>query len=346
MQPERNVIIRSRAPLRLSFGGGGTDVSPYMDERGGVVLSITIDKYAYASMRFNPSERGIAVRSLDYDVVAKYQNDDDFKFDGSLDLVKAVFKRLKPRHEEAGLEFFIHSDAPPGSGLGSSSTMAVALLGVFRHWLNLPLTDYETAEQAWEIERVDLGIAGGRQDQYAAVFGGVNFIEFSKDVVVVNALRVKRAVLQELQYCCLLCYTGRTRMGDNIIRQQADNFSQKNVDAIAAMDQIKGIAIDMKAALLQGRLRDFADLLHQGWENKKRMAEKISTPLMDEMYGEARKNGALGGKVTGAGGGGYMLFICEFDQKHKVAERLEQMGGQVVEFAFDYDGLQTWSASG
>jgi len=336
-------IIRSRAPLRLSFGGGGTDVSPYMEERGGVVLSVTIDKYAYASLRLNPQEQGMAVHSLDYDVVAKYHSEDDLQFDGSLDLVKAVLKRMKNGGEDSGLEFFLHSDAPPGSGLGSSSTMAVALLGVFRHWKNLPLTDYEMSELAWEIERIDLGIAGGRQDQYAAVFGGVNFIEFNKEAIVVNALRVPSRVLDELQYTCLLCYTGRTRMGDNIIRQQADNYKGKKTDAVEAMDCIKAIAIDMKAALLQGRLRDFADLLHQGWENKKRMAGKITTPHIDQMYEEARKAGALGGKVTGAGGGGYMLFICEFDKKHKVAEKLEQMGGQIVEFAFDYKGLRTWS---
>lgn len=337
------MIIRSRAPLRLSFGGGGTDVSPYMEERGGVVLSVTINKYAYASLRFNPDEKGMSVRSLDYDVVAKYRTDDDLKFDGSLDLVKAVLRRMKNGEQETGLEFFIHADAPPGSGLGSSSSMAVALLGVFRQWRNLPLTDYEMAEISWEIERCDLGIAGGRQDQYAAVFGGVNFIEFSRQAVVVNALRVKESVLDELEYTCLLCYTGRSRRSDNIIVQQADNYKQHNASAVAAMDQIKAIAIDMKAALLQGRLRDFAALLHEGWDNKKRMATKISNPHIDEMYEEARKHGALGGKITGAGGGGYMLFICEFDQKHKVAERLEHMGGQIVEFAFDYHGLRTWS---
>jgi D-glycero-alpha-D-manno-heptose-7-phosphate kinase len=335
------MMIRSRAPLRLTFGGGGTDVSPYMEERGGAVLSVTIDKYAYASARVTPDDTGVSVHSLDYDVVAKYHAEDDLAFDGSLDLVKAVLKRMDTEPRRAGLEVFLHSDAPPGSGLGSSSTVTVALLGVFRHWHNLPMTDYELAELAWEIERIDLGIAGGRQDQYAAVFGGVNFIEFSRRGVVVNALRVKESVLNELQYRCLLCYTGRTRMSDNIIRQQTDNFKQ-DPRAAAAMDRIKAIAVDMKAALLRGRLHEFGQLLDEGWQNKKRMASPITTPHIDEMYAEARKSGAVGGKVTGAGGGGYMLFLCEFDRKHKVAERLEQLGGQIVEFAFEYRGLQTW----
>ena len=339
------MIIRSRAPLRLSFGGGGTDVSPYMDERGGAVLSVTIDKYAYASMRINPAAQGLSVHSLDYDIVAKYAADDDLSFDGSLDLVKAVLRRMKSEGDakDQGLEFFLHSDAPPGSGLGSSSTMAVAMLGLFRHWKNLTLTDYAAAELAWEIERQDLGIAGGRQDQYAAVFGGVNFIEFNKQAVVVNALRVAPEVLNELQYLCLLCYTGRTRMSDGIIREQTDNVKKNNIDAVAAMDELKQIAVDLKAALLQGRLREFGKLLHAGWTAKKRMAGKISNPMIDELYEAGRSNGALGGKLLGAGGGGYMLFLCEFDRKHKVAEELERMGGQIVDFAFDYHGLRTWS---
>ncbi len=338
------MIIRSRAPLRLSFGGGGTDVSPYMDERGGAVLSVTIDKYAYATLQTDVHglTDGVAVESLDYDVVAKYHSQDDLQFDGSLDLVKAVLKRMNGHGKDAGLRFFLHSDAPPGSGLGSSSTMAVALLGLFREWKNLPFTDYQMAELAWQIERVDLAIAGGRQDQYSAVFGGVNFIEFLKSAVVVNPLRVRPDVLHELQYLCLLCYTGKTRMSDGIIRDQMEGYREQRTGVTEAMDELKRIAVDMKAALLQGRLRDFGALLHDGWEAKKKMAGRISNPTLDELYTVAREHGALGGKVTGAGGGGYMLFICEFDRKHIIAEKLEQMGGQIVEFAFDFGGLQTW----
>lgn len=339
------MIIRSRAPLRLSFAGGGTDVSPYMDERGGAVLSVTIDKYAYASMRFT-NEDGLKVRSLDYDIVANYAHDDKLEFDGSLDLVKAVFKRMRDGTEKGGLEFFLHSDAPPGSGLGSSSTLCVAMLGLFRQWKNLPLTDYQVAELAYQIERKNLGVAGGKQDQYAAVFGGFNFIEFGKDHVVVNPLRIKPEVINELQYQCLLCYTGRTRMSDNIIRKQVEGYTEKKPDVLAAMDELKATAFAMKNALLQGRLRDFGDLLHQGWESKKRMAGPISNATIDELYETARRHGAIGGKVTGAGGGGYMLFVCEFDKKHTIARELEKLGGQIVEFAFDSHGLQTWSAKG
>jgi len=338
------LIIRSRAPLRLSFGGGGTDVSPYMDEHGGAALNVTIDKYAYASMRIT-EEKILTVQSLDYDILAKYEIDDPLPLDGELDLVKAVIKSLNCNGGGHGLEFFLHCDAPPGSGLGSSSTMCVALLGLLQHWKNLPLTDYQLAERAFEVERVDLAIAGGRQDQYAAVFGGVNFTEFSRSAVVVNALRVKREILNELQYLCLLCYTGRTRMSDNIIRQQQEGVQQGAGDRIQAMHEVKSIAVEMKNALLRGRLQTLGDLLHAGWEAKKRMAGGISNPTIDELYDTARRHGAIGGKVTGAGGGGYMLFICEFDKKHVVAAEVEKLGAQVVEFAFDLHGLQTWEVT-
>ena len=335
------MIVRSRAPLRVSFGGGGTDVPPYSDERGGAVLSVTIDKYAYASLR-TTDDATVSVRSLDYDVVAKYAIDQPLEMDGSLDLVKACLNRTRDVKPTQGIEVFLHSDAPPGSGLGSSSTMAVAVIGMMRQWKNLPLSDYEVAETALAVERQDLGIAGGKQDQYAAVFGGVNFIEFHKDTVIVNPLRIKAETINELQYMCLLAYTGKTRLSDGIIRKQQEGFEKQVVDVIAAMDEIKQIAVDMKGALLQGRLRDFAALLHAGWEAKKRMAGPISNPHINELYDIARQHGALGGKILGAGGGGYMLVMCEFDKKHIVAERMEKAGAQPVEFAFDHAGLQTW----
>lgn len=336
------MICRSRAPLRLSFAGGGTDVSPYMDERGGAALNVTIDKYAYASLQLNGADC-LSVHSLDYDFVAKYKLDDPLPFDGSLDLIKAVLRRMQEPLEKQGASFFLHSDAPPGSGLGSSSSVVVALLGLFRQWKNMPWTDYQLAELAFDIERKDLGIAGGKQDQYASVFGGVNFIEFTKAAVVVNPLRVRADVLNELQYLCLLCYTGKTRVSDGIIKSQVQGYVEQQLEVIDAMDELKALAIDMKNALLQGRVRDFGDLLHSSWLAKKKMATAITNETLDEFYATARKHGALGGKVTGAGGGGYMLLICEFDKKHIIAEKLEQLGGQIVEFAFDPRGLQTWS---
>jgi D-glycero-alpha-D-manno-heptose-7-phosphate kinase len=334
-------IVRGRAPLRISFAGGGTDVEPYLSERGGAVLSTTIDKYAYASLRM-VDEPGVTVKSLDYDIVAKYELDEPAGDDDELGLVKAVIRRLCRNESGDGLEFFLHSDAPPGSGLGSSSTMVVALIGLFRHWLHLPLTDYEAADLAYRIERVDLGITGGRQDHYAATFGGFNFIEFHHDTTIVNPLRVPSDTLNELWYNLLLCYTGRTRRSAGIIDSQIAAYVGRDEAVMRAMDNLKENAVDLKNALLQGRLDDFGFLLHEAWLNKKKMASQISDPHIDALYEAALQQGALGGKLSGAGAGGYMTFYCRFDRKHLVARELERLGAQVVEFNFDLGGLQAW----
>ncbi len=334
------MIVRSKAPLRISFAGGGTDVPPYPQERGGAVLSITINKYAYASLA-PAADSAITVRSLDYDVMAKYHTQDDLTYNGELDLVKAAIRRMGIM-EQQGLGLFLHSDAPPGSGLGSSSTLVVALVGLFRHWLRRPLTDYQIADLAFQIERVDLGIKGGLQDQYAATFGGVNFIEFYDKAVIVNPLRVTPDRLNELEYCLLLCYTGQTRLSARIVEHQTESFIQKRQTVVEALDAQKEMAIQMKNALLQGRLDDFGDLLNQAWRTKKNLDPAITTPHIDEMYEAACNQGAIGGKILGAGGGGYMVLYCPFDRKHLVAAELERLGGQVVDFGFDLRGLQTW----
>jgi len=334
------MIFRSKAPLRISFAGGGTDVPPYPQERGGVVLSTTIDKYAYATL-IPRQDKEMRIQSLDYDIMAKYDLDEELVYDGKLDLVKAVIRNMNTDNSQ-GVELFIHSDAPPGSGLGSSSTMVVALIGAFKHWLRRPMTDYEMAELAYHIEREDLGIKGGMQDQYAATFGGFNFIEFFGSTTVVNPLRIRPDILNELQYLLLLCYTGKRRLSAQILDTQINAYVQKREEVVRALDELKAITIDMKNALLQGRLNSFGDLLHHAWENKKKLASQITNPQIDEMYEVARKHGALGGKILGAGGGGYLLVFCQFDKKHIIAEQLEKLGGQVVEFAFEYQGLQTW----
>ncbi len=332
------MIYRSKAPLRISFAGGGTDVPPYPEERGGAVLSATIDKYAYASLI--PGDDGrIEVQSLDYDIVAKYHTDDRLPYDGELDLVKAVIRNLGT---PSGFRLFMHTDAPPGSGLGTSSTVVVNLIGLFQRWLRKPLVPYEIAQLAYRIERIELGIKGGKQDQYAATFGGFNFIEFLGDAVVVNPLRIPQDLVNELEYRLLLCYTGKTRLSANILDRQISSYQQKRSEVVAALDATKELAFELKRALLTGRLDDFGDLLHQGWEMKKRFDSAITNPQIDTMYEEARKMGALGGKILGAGGGGYLLLYCPFDRKHLIAERLEQLDGQVVEFRFDANGLQSW----
>lgn len=333
------MIYRSRAPLRISFAGGGTDVSPYPETHGGCVLNVTINKYAYTSLEV-VADNTIEVESLDYDVIAHFSTDEPLQLNGDMDLVKAAISRLKECR--SGLRVLTHNDAPPGSGLGSSSAMVVSLIGAFREWRSLPLSDYEIARLACEIERADLGIAGGKQDQYACTFGGFNFIEFSKDAVIVNPLRIKPAVLHELQYNMLLCYTGKNRLSGHIIESQIKNFNAGRKSSIEAMHDLRQQASDMKNALVTGNTRNFGKLLHYAWESKKRMADEITNSAIDEMYEAARTAGAIGGKISGAGGGGFMMLYCDHGKRHRVAERLEQLGGEVVDFQFELYGLQTW----
>lgn len=332
------MIIRSKAPLRISFSGGGTDVPPYSYEKGGIVLNATINKYAYASVK-PEHNKTIKVNSVDYDLVAEYNVNEELYYDGKLDLVKAVFNQMKI---EDGAEIYLHSDAPPGSGLGSSSTMVVAMVEAIRRWKRVYLDNYDIAELAYKIERKDLGIAGGYQDQYAAAFGGFNFIEFNKEYVVVNPLKIKEDVINELQYNLILCYTGGIRLSANIINDQVANYKNNNIDTIAAMDELKDITNAMKSQLLRGNLNNFGELLHFAWENKKKMSTKISNSNIDEMYAEALKYGALGGKLLGAGGGGYIMLYCPYHKKHHVQKRMKEIGGQVIDWAFESRGAQSW----
>lgn len=334
------MILRAKAPLRVSFSGGGTDVSPFPEREGGCVLNATINRYAYGTLRPRRDKR-IQIESVDFGLSLNYDIGDAIVYDGKLDLVKAAIQKLEGQGS-TGFDLFLHSDAPPGSGLGSSSTLIVTLVGLLKQLRNLPLTDYDIANLAYTIERKELGIDGGLQDQYAATFGGFNFIEFHKEQVIVNALRVSPDVVNELEHNLLLCYTGTARQSDRIIEDQTARYERREIDTLEGLRKQKELAVLMKNALLQRRLQDFGELLHLAWEYKKKISPKISTPTVDQMYEEARRQGALGGKITGAGGGGHMLFYCLFERKHKVAEALKGMGAQISEFAFEFHGLQTW----
>ena len=235
------LYVRARAPLRLSFCGGGTDVSPYPEERGGMVLSATINQYAYASLRPRRDSK-LTLASLDYDMVARYDHPGRVRFDGKLDLIKAVVKAMKVKR---GADLWVHSDAPPGSGLGSSSTLVVAMIGVLREWLGRSMESYEVAELAYRIEREDMKLAGGRQDQYAASFGGFNFIEFGSDQTVVTPLRIRRDVLQEMEYRLLLCYMGQTRQSAKIIDRQTASYRSGKRSVVQALDRLKKETLEM-----------------------------------------------------------------------------------------------------
>jgi D-glycero-alpha-D-manno-heptose-7-phosphate kinase len=334
------VLIRAKAPLRISFAGGGTDVPPFPQFEGGCVLSTTISRYAYCTLR--PREdQNVTVDSLDFGLSITYPPEDILEYDGKLDLVKAAIRRLHTA-DQRGFDLLIHSDAPPGSGLGASSAMMVALVGVLKEYGNLPLTDYEVADLACHIEREELGIQGGLQDQYAAAFGGFNYIEFLADRVIVNPLKISADVANELQYNLLLAYTGTMRLSGHIIQDQVSLYERQEPRTMDALRELKRLTIEMKNAILRRHLTDFGELLHQEWQHKKKLSPKISDHQLDALYDTAREHGALGGKVTGAGGGGYMLLYCRSGKKHIVAEKLKELGCAITEFSLEPLGLQTW----
>ena len=296
------MVIRGRAPLRVSFGGGGTDVEPFCVNQGGAIIGSTINKYAYCSIVPRDDEE-IIVHSLDFDMTVKYNTRENYVYDGKLDLVKAALKGMDIRQ---GCEVYLQCDAPPGSGLGTSSTVMVAMLAAMARWKGVEMDAYRLADLAYEVEREDLKIAGGYQDQYAATFGGFNFIEFhGRNNVVVNPLRIKKDIIHELQYNLLLCYTGNIHISANIIKDQVQNYEKK--DGFEAMCEVKALAYAMKDELLKGNLHSFGKLLNYGWESKKRMSSKITNPQVDALYNEAMAAGALGGKLLGAAAA---TFLC------------------------------------
>jgi D-glycero-alpha-D-manno-heptose-7-phosphate kinase len=339
------MIIRSKAPLRLGLAGGGTDVSPYSELFGGAVLNATIDQYAYCTIE--ETENGqIVLQANDLDQKMKYKSGLNLPVNGHLDLHKGVYNRIIQQFSiKKPLSFKLTTscDVPPGSGLGTSSTMVVAVLKAFTEWLNLPLGDYDMARMAYQIERIDLGLRGGKQDQYAATFGGFNFIEFyDNDRVVVNPLRIKRWIIDELEVSMVLFYTGDSRSSDKIIREQQKNTLEGKKMPVEATHSIKKNSYIMKDLLLKGEILQFSKALGNDWENKKKMASSITTRNIDNIYNAAIKAGAYGGKVSGAGGGGFMIFTVDPVKKLNLLNALNQFSGKVLNFHFSDNGCQSW----
>ena len=336
------MIIRAKAPLRVSFCGGGTDVSPYPEEKGGCVISATIDRYAWASVT-TLEKAALNILSQDFSLQRSYPKA-DLDYDGELDLAKGVLNHFSKHWRDlpGGAEVFTHSDAPPGSGLGSSSTMVATLVGAAAEWLKVPLTNYEIAETTYKIERLDVKLSGGRQDQYAAVFGGFNFIEFHADHTIVNPLRIPRDIINELEYHLLLVFTGGIRTSARIVETQMNRYQDGEESAVSGLDHLKQLAVEFKDLLLKGSLDDFGRLLHEAWETKKSLAAAITNSQIDDLYQTARDMGAFGGKILGAGGGGHLLLYVPISKKQSIAHEMERLGGRMVRFAFEDRGLQAW----
>lgn len=339
------MIIRARAPLRLGLAGGGTDVSPYCDIHGGYVLNAAIDRYAYA-----------VIKTLDEPVVRFVATDQQMEkvrpaevplpLNGKLDLHKAVYNHVVQNFNGGRpipLELSTFCDAPAGSGLGSSSTLVVAMIRAFAELLNLPLDDYTIAHMAHQIERVDCGLQGGRQDQYSATFGGFNFMEFyAEERAVINPLRIKNWIICELESSLVLYFTGVSRESAHIIADQSSNVKSGAADALEAMHGIKREALAMKECLLRGDFPGLVESMRLGWENKKRSAKTVSNPHIDAIYDAAIQAGALAGKVSGAGGGGFMWFFVPTEKRMDVIRTLNGFGGQVSNCHFTKHGTQAW----
>lgn len=342
-------IFRARAPLRLGLAGGGTDVSPFSEEQGGFVLNATIDLYAQAIIE--PREDGRIVfaaedreETVEFDAISVLPDVDPLRLHrGIYNRIVRQFNGGKP----LAFKLTTFADAPAGSGLGTSSTMVVCIIQAFSEWLGLGLGEYEIAHLAFEIEREELKLAGGKQDQYAAAFGGFNFIEFGPgpDRVLVNPLRIKEWVRNELEASTVLFYTGQSRESAKIIEQQIESTKAKSSPSLTAMAALKQDAVAMKEAILRGDLQRYAFILRQSWEAKKQLAASVSNPQLDAIYDDAIDAGALAGKISGAGGGGFFMFFVPPARRMAVLRRLRQHNGEVMNFHFTAIGAQSWPQS-
>ena len=330
------MIVRAAAPMRVSFAGGSTDVPEYFNERGGAVINTTIDVFAYATVVERDDD---VIRLIMEDV--GYQEEarlGQLRAEGPARLLKGVLMQYDLR---SGLEVRTLSQAPPGSGLGGSSALAVALIGAVSSLLGLDVDPERVARTAVYVERHFLGDPGGYQDQYAAAYGGLNFMEFTRDGVKVTPIRPPEWVLEELQYRLLMFFTGSTHDSGAIHRDLKDRMKSRE-EVLQALDNIKRAAYGIRDALMKGDLEAFGELLHEEWVNKRATSPSVSTPFIDSAYERARRAGALGGKLLGAGGGGFLLLFVRPERRVDVVKEMASLGLQEYRFRFEPKGLRTW----
>ena len=336
----------SKAPFRIGLAGGGTDVSPYSDLYGGNILNATVDLYATAVLIPRDNNK-IIINAINADTRVELDAREQLEEISDLSLQIGVYNHIVKNFTKKPLAFELITtiDVPTGSGLGTSSTLVVAIIGAFMEWLKLPLGEYDIAQLAITIERKELQMVGGKQDQYAATFGGINFMEFyDNDRVIINPLRIKSNIIRELNYHLLLFYTKTKRESSKIIEIQKANFQNQVPEVIEATHQLKKETILMKEALLKGQFADIGQLLNMGWENKKLLANGITNKQIEDIYNTAIDAGALGGKISGAGGGGFMIFYCPGNSKFNVIDKLGAIGISHQRYYFQNNGLETWTS--
>lgn len=335
-------IIRSQTPLRLGLAGGGTDINLYCDKYTGYVLNATISLYIHCTL-IPRDDNTIIFDSPDTNSYAKYDSKSHLENDGNLDIFKAVYNRIVKDFTHKPLSFSLHtySDVPSGSGLGGSSTLVVGIIKAFTEWLNLPLGEYDIAILAYEIEREDLGIVGGAQDQYAATFGGFNFMEFYDNKrVIVNPLRIKNWIASELESRVVLYFTNITREAKDIEEHKKGKLGDSK--SLEAMHAIKQDAVAMKEALFRADFDTIAQILGKSWKSKKIISDIVSNDELERIYDLAMENGAYSGKTSGAGAGGFMFFLVDPIKKYNLIKILNQQSGYVQDFSFTKEGAKSW----
>jgi len=332
------MVIRSRAPVRVDFAGGWTDVAPFASDVGGAVVNAAISRYTYATLV--PREDGhIQIVSADFDIFLDVRSFRELEYDGNLDLIKAAIRRMGI---EIGMDLFVRCDAPPGSGTGSSASISVALIGLLNQLQDNKLSIHEIAHLAHLLEVEELHIAGGKQDQFASAVGGINYMEFMGPAVHVSPLRLPDSVVNELEKHLVMCYTGKSRLSGDLISTVMGAYQAGASRTVQALYRLREIAREMKSALLRGDLTGFGQLLSENWECQKALDPSITNEYIDALFDRVIGHGAVGGKALGAGGGGCLLFYCQSDREHVVRRELERAGAQIIDFNFDTEGLQTW----
>jgi len=333
------MIIRSKAPFRVSFGGGGTDMAPYCTEHGGCVISTTIDRHVYTSLEPR-NDNKIRVLSINQNEEFEFtirDNDYSTKFE----LFKGIVNGLNIKD---GFNITSYSELPAGSGMGGSSSLSVALIGAFNRYYELGFSKHDIAQKAYEIERFELKQKGGYQDQFAAAYGGLNFIDFT-DVVSIKPIKTTEETINELHFRLILCYVGGSHFSSEIQDEVLKGYRIEKKSYMEAMQDLKDIANSMKLIVESNelnRMDEFGELLHKGWLAKKSLSTKISNKNIEKFYLISRKSGVLGGKLLGAGGGGHLLLFSEPSKKYKVVQELEKVGGKIINFHFNPKGLEVW----
>tara|TARA_Y100000310_G_scaffold344821_1_gene459768 strand:- start:8166 stop:10205 length:2040 start_codon:yes stop_codon:yes gene_type:complete len=330
-------IVRGRAPLRVSFAGGGTDLPQFFEKYGGIVINATIDKYCYATLVKRADSRIHINSDLGEELIIDSQK--DLIYNSKFDLIKAIINIMKP---DFGFELYLYNDIPPGRGLGSSATLAVLIISLISSLQEIQYDDYKIAEIAFKAEREELKIKGGWQDQYAAVTGGFNFMEFSGEKTLIYPLKLKEEVINELNEHLTLCYVGQSHFSGDQHKEQEAQFSRDEEKITKVQEQHKNIAVQIKDSLLKNELESLGSLLHESWESKKKLSPVISNTKINEIYETGIKNGAYGGRLLGSGGGGYILFFHSPTKRNQLTRALSNASGEIMPFNFEFQGTKIW----